>query len=717
MRLHSLIATSSLCALACPVAAQEPVVAEREDASEKDEENEDGGRDIVITGRAQQLYRVEETSTGKLPTAPLASSQHISIITKELIEDQGARDAQDLYRNISGVTFFGYAVVTARGFRQEESFYDGLRGDPYAGMGVPQLFNFERVEFLKGPAGMLYGQTSPGGLFNYITKKPSFEREIELRAIAGTRSRHGGSAEFTGPVTDNVAVRVGAFYEDRNLPRYGADSKVLMLDSGLTFNLGFGKLTAQATRYDIDLGGNRLRGIPVDAQGNFLASRLWNHDEASDFFRLKTNVGQLRFESDLTPSLHFDITGRYTSAVEDESYHEPSGLYDLNADGVWDGVTREYRDILRDSDSWSFGSNAIWTQELGGSVRNRVLVGADYYFSTLHHTRYRAHGAATARPNLPTPLTFLNPAYGVTNPAGYTLSVVLADQVTKARRTGFYAMDEVTVGKLVLIGGVRYDDFRDELDRDAFGANSWTYRLGAVYRIRDDLSVYGQHATSFEPQGISSQTPLAGGPFEPTKGSMIEGGVKTALFKGRIQSTLSAYRIVRNNILQSDPRGDVDDDGVDDMIAFAEVVSKGVDFDIAADITPNWVLTLTYAYNDTRITKDNGRTTLTNGVGNRFANTPHNKLGFWTRYDVKAIRTAFAFGGDYVSERITASGTPIKPYFVFDASIIHEIGPWNLMVRVDNIFDKTYATTGLADRAGHFPGAPRAAFAELRYRF
>lgn len=712
MRISVLLATSALFAVSSPAFAQaEP------EARDEERDEAAGGEEIIVTGRAQQLYRVDETTTGKLPTEPLASSQNITVITEDLMRDQGARDVQDLYRNISGVTFFGYAVVTARGFRQEESFYDGLRGDPYAGMGVPQLFNFERVEFLKGPAGMLYGQTSPGGLFNYVTKKPSFKEKVELRAIAGTRSRYGASAEYSGPVTDKIAIRGGIFYEDRNLPRYNAGSRVLMYDAGITFDLGFGKLTAQGTRYDIDQSGNRLRGVPVDSKGNFLASRLWNHNEKSDFFRLKTNVAQLRFESDITPSLHFDIAGRYTKAVEDEAYHEPSGFYDLNRDGVNDGITREYRDILRDSESWSFGTNAIWSRDLSNSVRNRVLVGADHYRSALEHTRYRSRGGATARPNLPTPLSFDAPAYGVTDPGSYALSVVLNGQVTKALRSGFYAMNELTLGKLILVGGLRYDTFDDRIDRDSFSASNWTYRAGAVYRVRDDVSVYAQHATSFEPQGISSQSPKAGGPFEPTKGKMIEAGVKTALFNGRIQSTLSAYRIQRSNLLQSDPRGDVDNDGIDDMIAFAEVVSKGIDFDLAADITPNWVLTLTYAYNDTRITKDNGKTALINGVGDRFANAPRNKLGFWTRYDVKAIRTAFAFGGDYVSKRVTAANDPINPYVVFDASIIHEIGRWNLMVRVDNLFDKTYATTGLSGRAGHFPGAPRSALAELRYRF
>jgi len=150
----------SAAAIPAPLLAQAAVgEAEAPDPQQRAEEPEADG--IVVTGRAQKLYRVETTAATKLPTEPLLSSQNVTVITGELIQDQGARDAQDIYRNISGVSFFSYAGVTARGFRQEEIFFDGLRGDPYAGFSVPQLVNLERVEFLKGPSGMLYGPGAP----------------------------------------------------------------------------------------------------------------------------------------------------------------------------------------------------------------------------------------------------------------------------------------------------------------------------------------------------------------------------------------------------------------------------------------------------------------------------------------------------------------------------------------------------------------------------
>ncbi|MFN2288366.1 MAG: TonB-dependent receptor plug domain-containing protein, partial [Chromatocurvus sp.] len=142
---------------ATPALAQEPPAEPAKTSTDTENKKAQRLEEIIVIGRAQQLYRVGETSTGKLPGKLLDTPIAITSINEQLIEDQGARDAQDIYRNISGVSLFSYAGVTARGFRQEEIFFDGLRGDPYIGFNVPQLFNIERVDFLKGPAGMLYG--------------------------------------------------------------------------------------------------------------------------------------------------------------------------------------------------------------------------------------------------------------------------------------------------------------------------------------------------------------------------------------------------------------------------------------------------------------------------------------------------------------------------------------------------------------------------------
>lgn len=669
---------------------------------------------IIITARARQLYRVQETTSGKLATAPLESSLNIQVLNEQLIRDQGARDAQDLYRNIAGVSLFSYAGVTARGFRQEEIFFDGLRGDPYVAFSVPQLFNVQRLEFLKGPAGMLYGPGAPGGLFNYITKTPKNEFSARVTAVAGTEARRGGSVEIQGflPGAEAPATRLGAFYENRNTPRRNSGSEVLILDGGVRTDLGPAALTLQATRYQQNLQGNRLRGVPTDNLGHFLADRRWNHNEKSDFLDLTANVLQARVEWPVSENLKVDAGLRYSKSLERQQYHEPRGLTDSDKDGVLDLSRREFRDQERDLEQLSFGANAVWSRDLG-SVRNRVLLGVDAYRSELvNNNRPSLLGGFTAVAGLPAPLSLTNPVYGVTDPKTYRLGARVRTSAVQ-ERSGAYLLEEATVGPFIATAGVRFDRYEDTSDASVFKDEKATWRAGLVWRARPDVSVYGQWAQSYEPQSVSSQDPLAGGPFAPTEGEILEGGVKTELMGGRLQTTLAIYEIVRSNILQSDPRGDVGGDGVNDMVAFGEVTSKGAEFDLAADLTRNWVLTASYAYNDTRITKTNSKTVITNSVGDRFANAPKHKAGFWTRYQFPQQGLALAFGGDYVDVRTSISGQKVRPYTVFDASVIYKIGPWSTLLRVDNLFDETYAASGFIDRIGHFPGKPRSLFLEV----
>jgi iron complex outermembrane receptor protein len=715
-RFHALAAAVAVSlaapAMATPAAAADAGNDPRAEESESRAVELDA---VIVTARAARLYRSETTSVGRLPGDPLDTPIAITVITADLIRDQGARDAQDLYRNISGVTKFSYAGVTARGFRQEEIFYDGLRGDPYAGFSVPQLFNIERVEFLKGPAGMLYGAGAPGGLFNYVTKTPSREASAQAGLVLGQGQRLGGQAELNGPIGRSLSARTGLFIEQRDLPRFNADSDTRIVDAGLAFDFVGGRLIGQATHYDQDLGGNRLRGVPTDNAGNFLADRRWNHNEASDFLRLESSVLQVRGEFQPSDGLSFDFGWRYNDASEAQQYHEPRSLVDTNRDGVPDLVTREFRDQFRTQETHSLGTNAVWSTTLFG-LPNRVLAGADHFTGDALFDGRLVRGLATPRAGLPGPLSLRNPVYGQTNSATYVLPP-FTRSLTDSVRTGAYALNELTLGRFLLTAGIRHDQFEDQSGTQRFSDDDFSYRTGLVWQWREDVSLFSQWATSFEPQGISRQDVRAGGPFDPTTGEIIEAGIKTALGDGRLQGSASVYRIVRANVLQADPRGDVAGDGVNDFVAFGEVTSEGGEIDLSLDLTPDWVLMLAYAYNDTRITRDNGRGGFVNNVGNRFANAPRHALGFWTRYQLPGLGLAFAFGGDHVSERISLSNQRVKPYTVYDASVTWTRGAMEWMLRVDNLFDKTYAASGFIDRAGHFPGEPRSAFIEARYRF
>ena len=671
---------------------------------------------VIVTGRAQELYRTTESSAGKLPTHPMDSSQVISAITKDLMEDQGARISQDLYRNISGVTVFSYGGVTARGFRQEENFYDGLRGDPYIAFSVPQLFNIERVEFLKGPAGMLYGQAAPGGIFNYVLKKPRFKNDGNLRLTLGDNSRYGISGQYTGPVSENVAARGGLFYESRDTQRTNADSEVFIGDAGMAFQFGGNMLNVQFIHLDTDLGGNRIRGVPVDDNGNFLASRRWNGNEKDDFLKLESTSAQFRWDGVIGNDITYDISGRYIDAEESQEYHNPRSLFDSDDDGRPDGVVREFRNQLRTNEVLSLGANAIKSTTFSDEISNRVLVGADYAEDQGYEEAARARGRDDSTPDstVPTPLTFIDPQYGVANRANYTLRINNPGVDLVAEQAGIYLLNELTLGNFILTGGIRFDKFENSVENDDFSDEELTYRAGLVYTATPDLSFFGQYATSFEPQDVETQIPGAGGPFDPSQGDMTEVGMRAILFDGRLQSSLAIYRIERSNLIQGTD-DDPEDDGVENYVSLGEVTSEGMDFDLAADITPDWVITVTYAYNDTQVTEDGGIGDVGDD-GDRFANAPEHQFGLWTRYQFRPLGLAAAIGVDYIGERISRRGQIVKPYTVYDASLIYEKDDWKLLLRVDNLLDKTYASSGFTVPIGHFPGAPRSVFMELTRR-
>ncbi|MCW2390082.1 iron complex outermembrane receptor protein [Sphingobium sp. B11D3B] len=675
----------------------------------------DGEDTIIVTGRVQRLYRADETTVGKAAEDPMNIPQALQVIKSELFADQGARDATDIYRNISGVSAFSYAGVTFRGFRQDQSFYDGQRGNPFIGFSVPQLFNIERVEVLKGPSGLFFGPGSPGGIINYVSKTPSDRRGLRMVVTGGNYDRIGISAEATGPIDAEgiVSYRVGGFYESMDPYRLNTQNKARIADAGIAIKTNEGgKLTLQATIYDNKLRANRLRGVLVDNTGNFLTDIRWNANEPTDFLHLTSEAYQARYQTAIGERVTFDAGMRYFTAREVQQYHEPRGLVAGNL------VRREFRDQIRPVDGLSFMANATARVDLFG-MEHKLQAGADWYNETnILNSRILQTGISS--------LSLSNPVYGAGKGDAARAALLNFDiSDTRSKRRGAYFQDQISLtDAFLLVGGMRYDWFQDKVtttkgtdtERSSYTDSALTFRTGVIFKPRPDISTYVSWSESFEPQSGASQNANAGGPFAPVTGNQIEGGIKTALFDGRVQANAAVYRIVRRNILQVDT-GLPPKNGVDQLVPIGEVTSKGFEIDLATDITPNWVLLVNYGYNDARITRTAEKQAITNAFGTRFANAPRHKVGFWTRYQVPVIDTAFAFGGEHVSRRISLSGQTVKPYTIFDASITKGLGFAEVLLRVDNIFDTVYAASGFSAQSGHFPGEPRTFLAELRFKF
>ncbi|KHL53059.1 TonB-dependent siderophore receptor [Xanthomonas cannabis] len=676
---------------------------------------------VNVVGRAQTLYKSDDAAVATRTDTPLALvPQSVQVLPRELIDDQAARQITDLYRSISGISFFSYAGVTLRGFRQENVLYDGLRGDPYAGFSVPQLFNIERVEVLKGPAGALYGGGEPGGVINYVTRKPAHQAQRRVELQVGNQSFGAASFEATGPARADgrIRYRVGAYADGEDGFRWNTDSQSQIGDASVAFDIGdTGELTLQYTDITQNLGGNRLRGVPVDDDGNFLTDRRWNHNEPTDFLDMRAKVAFAQYRFAPSSAWDVDMAVRWFKNDEHQIYHEPMGLIDRDRDGTAEWMTRQLRNQYRDNDAISSNVNAVFRTSTG-AIEHKLLMGADYYRLDADFRAQTANTADTGRVRGPVPgIDLFNPVYGRSGFYDYGLDTLpWRATSTRSQRYGAYLQDELTLTpRWHAMAGVRWDGFKDDnlLDDSRVTGNDLSWRVGSTVVLRDGVNAYASYASGFLPQDAANQDASVGGPFDPERSTQWELGLKTALNDGGLTLNTALYRIERSNIVQAN--GAVVD-GVNQLSALGLVRSEGLEVDLLADLTERWVLNLTYAYNDARVL-DAGTNGITNASGDRFANAPRNTFGLWTRYDLPAWRSAVAFGADYVGERVSLEGQRVKPYAIYDISWQTQWDAWKLQINVKNLFDKVYAVSGFNARGGHFPGEPRRIYAQLAYSF
>ena len=476
--------------------------------------------EIIVTGRAQEYYLQTTPSLGnKFPSDIREIPQSIQIISEQLIKDQAAVEITDLYRNISSVSVFSYSGVTFRGFRQDEIRYDGLLGDPFSGFSVPLLFDIQQVEIIKGPSGALFGGGEPGGLINYVTRAPENELTGYVTGVAGNYDLYGGRGEITGPLDKQgrFLFRLGGAYENTDTFRFNTNKEDIVLAADLEWRPTAN--TSALFRFDYieqDFQGARLRGVPVDDNGEFLTTRRFNTNEETDFQKLEASVFTLTVNHQLNDNLALTLAGRYIDSQETQNYHENRGLF-TDAEGV-QFARREFRDQLRDIEQYTALAELVYNFDLG-ATEHTFLIGGEYYrrdnkdFFLVSSDSRRA-GALP--PNFIVPdLNFLNPDYGNSNPSLFD-PFVETDRDISFDRWAIYLQDQIKLtGRLTVSLGGRLEGFSEDLDSvrttipladvvETIGSESdeaLTIRTGAVYDLTDSVATYFNYSTGFTPQG------------------------------------------------------------------------------------------------------------------------------------------------------------------------------------------------------------------------
>jgi iron complex outermembrane receptor protein len=541
-------------------------------------------QEIIVTGR-----RISSSAT-KTDTALIEMPQSVSVITSELLALRNVQGVEEALRYTPGVIVDqeGYdprhEQFSIRGFAATlfGDFRDGLKQEPSEGSTYrTETYGLQAVEVFRGPSSVLYGQNAPGGLVNFVTKRPTGDPLKEVQLDYGSRNLMAARFDAGAEFGDALQVRLtGLLREaDSQIPRQPDDRAYLA--PAATLHLG--------ERTDITFLAHYLRDeststpwyVTVGNQPTNVYISDYNWDV---FEHEQTQAGWLA-EHRLNDSVTFRQNFRYNEFNRFQKYQ-----FILGQDDVNQTVTRLRGQRDEDSNGLAL-DNQLLLNLRTGAVTHQVLIGVDYTES-----EYDWEVPLVLFDNQ---LSYVSPVYGVT----FAPLPPFAASVQNSNQTGIYAQDQIHVGAFIGTMGVRYDKAESDTTTTLFPStvlptavddNAFTYRLGAMYRV-GSVVPYVSYATSFQ---LTPGIDFVGGGFQPSEGEQLELGVKyePAGFPGFI--TLSLFDLQQTNVLTQDLAH------AGFLIQTGEVSARGVELEATTQPLDGLVLVASYAYLNTEISSN-----------------------------------------------------------------------------------------------------------------
>ena len=649
-------------------------------------------------------------SATRTDTALHETPQSVSVVPKDVLEDTGATRLQDGLDYAGGVgranNFGGQGLTTftVRGFTTGEFYRNGFpinRGYPNA----PDANTVERLEVLRGPATSLYGRGDPGGTFNVVSKQPLPESKVILGSQFDDQGMHRATLDATGPLSQDgsLAYRLNVLGEGGESFRDDVESE--RYDVAPVISWQVNDSTKVVFEGDFMRNNHPLdRGLTRYSTQTGSASRdtyIW--EKGSDnLLHNDNNMAQVRFEHLLNDNWTLGGGFQFLDGSLKGNAVEANGA---PADGRTLQRNFNHRKLEWTDRDWQLNLTGHFDT---GGFAHTLLTGVeyeDYDYNSIIRRSSAANGTY--------PIDIYNPVLGQARPA---LTRVTTWDKENLQTWAFFIQDQVALTeRLKALAGVRFERFEHDYDdklvnsRDfSKGQNGVTPRFGLLYDLSDTVAVYANTARSFKP---NTGTPAGGGGFDPEKGKSYELGVKWEALDRQLSVDAAVYHIVKQNVLTRDPLN------TDYSLAAGEVRSRGLDINVAGNITPEWRMIGGYAYVDAEVTKDNRLPT-----GTRLANIPRNSFSLLNTYEFQdglAKGLGLGVGVKYVDDRsgqTEALTYTMERYSVVDLLSFYKVNEHvRLNLDVKNVFNKGYDEGAFNSYV--YPGAPRTVQAGVAYTF
>ena len=690
------------------------------------------GEDILVVG---ERTATDGSSGTKTDTPLIETPQSISVITSDTIQDLGLQNLNQALRYVAGVTpeqrgasAEVYDQFKLRGF-DVDRYLDGLRvfNSP-TGYANPQIdiSRVDRYEIVKGPASVLYGSASPGGLVGISSKLP--QQQDFYGSIAGTY----GSYDLyrvdadVGGRTGQVAYRLyGSANGSHSQTQFGKRERQTISGAVTLFGDSSTSFTVLGNYSHDPYNGNYgvyPAGATLFSNPNGRVSTKFYGGEPGDRFKREQGAATYIFRHDFGGGWVFRSSGRYQYVSSALGIYYTNGPIIAGTNGQV--VGRSSYATREKLNAWTF-DNQLAGEVQTGDIKHTLLFGADR--QVLHGTEAYAFGGGN-------PINIYNPVYGTnaTIPAGdlaavppTAFGVFSGFYASRLRQQGLYAQDQMALGGFRLTLSGRYDWARTAqygssppgdtffykgttLYGSAKKDEKFTYRVGGLYVTDFGLSPYVSYSTSFQPN-LTLVTDTGAPPFQParpTTGRQLEGGLKYQPPGTQILLTASVFRITQNDVVVSSPL----------FVSFqtGRVRSKGVEFEATAPLPYGFNTRLAFSRQSVKTVRDTsfpqrvGLGLVGVGRGNitaylDWAPKDGQFAGFQIGGDVRHVMSVFAGG---IGDTRFPNGLRSPSYTLFDALVSYDLAKMSprleglkLQVNATNLFDKRHLTSCYLDFA------------------
>lgn len=659
------------------------------------------------------LVATRSAAGTKTDTPLIETPQSISVITRKQLDDQKPRSVSEALNYTPGAftALVGatnrYDYVALRGFNDnsvDNTLLDGLRTlsdqGSYTATQVDPYF-LERADVLRGPASVLYGRSSPGGVVALTSKRPLYEPYRQVEVSAGNRDRYEAGVDLAGPVDADgkVAYRLTAMgrkldtqFDHVKEERYGVAPSLHINFSDRT------RLLLQAYLQH-DPEGSYHGAVPADASvtndhnGQRVPRSFFDGDPSANKYERTQRMLGYQFEHDFNDRLTFRQNFRHLwTDVKLEQ------VYGYGWAGP-DSLTRYYAGAHEQMRAYTVDNQFEGRFETG-ALKHTLLGGLDYQRRKLDG--YWESGGAD-------PINVLDPQYGQPNLVG-----LVKDPVDRRlEQTGVYLQDQIAWDKWRFTLGLRQDHAR-VTNEYAGAAASWkgskfTKRAGAVYLFDNGIAPYVSYADGFNP---SIRTDQQGQLLEPTTSEQYEAGIRYQPPGSESYISAAVYQLTQDNVASRAPTQSFYE-------PTGKVRSRGLELEVRSQLTDNLALLASYTLNNMTI-----RESADGYEGNTPYQAPRHMASAWMDWQFTPGVT-LGTGVRYVGTTWVDNANSLKvdPYTLVDMMVHVDLGRFapalkgsSLRVAATNLFDKTYVASCISMENCYW-GEARNVMATLSYQW